>query len=146
MMANSNSSENRRLQWPNVDDGNMSKQATTDTAPAAMPELLNVVGEELHHLAVAVERLHDIVELPGVRDSLQCATSLNVLQGIDHVTQHLDVLSNFLTTIAAAAPEDWTLNTTAACDVITIASLSERLRRPAAPRPAQSANDDCEFF
>jgi hypothetical protein len=124
----------------------MCKQATTDAADSTMPEVLNAVSEELHHLAVAVERLHDIVELPGVRDSLRCATSLNVLQGIDHVTQNLTGLSDFLTTLSAAVPEDWTLDTTAACDVVTIASLSERLKRPDAPRPAHSANDECEFF
>lgn len=124
----------------------MCKQATTDTAHAAMPQLLNAVSEELHHLSHAVERLHDVVELPGVRDSLRDATSLNVLQGIDHVSQHLVGLSDFLTTLAAGVPGDWNLNTAAACDVVTIAALSDRLRHPGKPRPEHTASDECEFF
>lgn len=123
----------------------MQKKAA-DAAHAAMPALLNAIGEELHHLATAVERLHDVVELPGVKDSLQHATSLHVVQGIDHVTQHLAALSAFMTTIAADVPEQWSLDTAAACDNILIASLSERLRRPDQPRLASAANDDCEFF
>lgn len=124
----------------------MCKQVTTNVTHTAMPTLLNAVGEELHHLAVAVERLHDVAELPGVKESLQDATCLNVLQGIDHVTQNLVALSDFLTTLAAEVPGEWALNTTAACDVVLIASLSERLRRPAMPRPASPESDECEFF
>lgn len=120
----------------------MTKQA--DQTP--LPALLNVVGEELHHLAQAVERLHDIVELPGVKDSLQEAHCLGVLQGIDHVTQNLAGLSEFLSTLTTKMPEDWALDTTAACDVVLIASLCERLKRPAAPRQVSAGFDECEFF
>jgi hypothetical protein len=111
-----------------------------------LPALLNVVGEELQHLALAVERLHDIVELPGVRDSLQQAHCSGVLQGIDHVTQNLSGLSEFLSALAADAPRDCTLDTAAACDVVRIASLCERLKSPTSPRPAANGHDECEFF
>lgn len=119
---------------------------TKNPAQAPLPALLNVVGEELHHLALAVERLHDIVELPGVRDSLQQAHCSGVLQGIDHVTQHLSGLSEFLATLAAGAPRDCTLDTTEACDVVRIATLCERLKSPTTPRPAANGHDECEFF
>jgi hypothetical protein len=111
-----------------------------------MPALLNVVAEELLHLAAAVERLHDVVELAGVKHALQDAKCLNVVQGIDHTTQNLAGLSDFLTTLAATVPDEWTLNTAAACDVVPIASLSERLRQPTAPRSASPESDECEFF
>lgn len=127
---------------------NMSKQAIakleTDYTP--LPALLNVVGEELHHLATAVERLHTIVELPGVRDSLRDAHCVGVVQGIDHVTQNLAGLAEFLANIATAIPEGWALDTTAACDVVLIASLSDRLKRPTMPRPISAGHDECEFF
>jgi hypothetical protein len=123
----------------------MKKQTATATL-TPMPTVLNVVGEELDHLAAAVERLHDIVELPGLKEALRHAHCLNVIQGIDHVTQNLAGLSDFLTTLAAAVPNDWSLDTREACDVVLIASLSERLRRPDKGRPASPDSDDCEFF
>jgi hypothetical protein len=130
----------------------MSKQATAVATATAndvhtpMPALLNAVGEELGHLAAAVERLHDVVELPGVKESLKDARCFNVLQGIDHVTQNLVGLADFLTTLAAGIPGEWALDTARARDVVLIASLSERLRRPAGPRPTSSQDDECEFF
>jgi len=125
----------------------MSKQATADIAHTPIPILLNVVGEELQHLAVAVERLHTIVELPGVRESLRDAHCFGVVQGIDHVTQHLAGLSEFLSTLATAIPQEWALDTTEACDGILIAALSERLKQPTLPRQAAVAgSDECEFF
>lgn len=111
-----------------------------------IPTVLNVVGEELNHLAADVERLHAIVELPGVRESLRAAQCFDVLQGIDHVTQNLVGLSEFLSTLARSTPDAWTLDTTAACDVVLLASLSERLKCPASPRQTTAGRDECEFF
>jgi hypothetical protein len=123
----------------------MRKPATkSDHTP--IPAVLNAVGEELNHLAVAVERLHAIVELPGVRDSLRQAQCFDVLQGIDEITQNLVGLSEFVTAVAATAPHEWSLDTTAACDLVLVAALSERLKRPGAPRPTSSGRDECEFF
>jgi hypothetical protein len=124
----------------------MHKQSPTDDTLTPLPTLLNVVGEELHHLAAAVERLHSVVELPGLREALRDAKCHDVLQGIDHVTQNLTGLSHFLTTLASRVPGEWSLDTGAACDVILVASLSERLRCPGMERLASRDNDDCEFF
>jgi hypothetical protein len=124
----------------------MSKQAAAKANHTPMPALLGVVGEELHHLATAVERLHAIVELPGVKDSLRDAHCFGVVQGIDHVTQNLAGLSEFLSTLATAIPDEWALDTTAACDAVLVASLSDRLKQPTAPRPTSSGCDECEFF
>lgn len=125
----------------------MSKKAASQANHhTPMPALLSVVGEELHHLAAAVERLHTIVELPGVKESLRDAHCFGVVQGIDHVTQNLAGLSEFLSTLAAAIPDEWALDTTAACDTVLVASLSERLKRPTSPRPVSSGFDECEFF
>ena len=111
-----------------------------------IPALLNVVGEELHSLAVDVERLHDIVELPGVRDSLRQAQCFDVLQGIDHITQNLLGLSEFLKKVSTSAPENWALDARAACDGVLLASLSERLKQPDMPRQTRPGGDECEFF
>jgi hypothetical protein len=124
----------------------MCKQQPKNDTHSPMPELLTAVSEELHHLAVAVERLHDVLELPGVKGSLRDAKCANVLQGIDHVTQNLSGLSDFLNTLATRVPGEWTLDHHEACDVILLASLSERLRQPASPRPQVEENDECEFF
>ncbi len=126
----------------------MTKQATAkvEVDHTSLPVLLNVVGDELHHLAVAVERLHAIVELPGVKESLRDAHCVGVVQGIDHVTQHLAGLSEFLSTLTTAIPDEWALDTAEACDVVLIASLRERLERPTMPRPTSLECDECEFF
>jgi hypothetical protein len=126
----------------------MTKQAIAkiEIDHTSLPLLLNVVGDELHHLAVAVERLHAIVELPGVKDSLRDAHCVGVVQGIDHVTQNLAGLSEFLSTLATAIPDEWALDTTEACNVVLIASLCERLKRPGAPRLTPAGCDECEFF
>lgn len=126
----------------------MTKQAIAkvEVDHTSLPVLLNVVGEELHHLAVAVERLHAIVELPGVKDSLRDAHCVGVVQGIDHVTQNLAGLSEFLSTLAAGITDDCALDTTEACEVVLIASLRERLKWPTLPRPTSAGCDECEFF
>ena len=126
----------------------MTKQAIAkvEVEQTSLPALLNVVGDELHHLAAAVERLHAIVELPGVKESLRDAHCVGVVQGIDHVTQNLAGLSEFLTTLATAMPSLWELDTTEACEVVLIASLRERLERPTMPRPISAGCDECEFF
>ncbi len=125
----------------------MSKQSQQSAEHTPIPLLLNVVGDELHHLAADVERLHAIVELPGVRESLRAAKCFDVLQGIDHVTQHLSGLSEFLATLAKTAPEHWEIDASAACDALLIASLCERLKQPTMPRQAAtSGRDECEFF
>jgi hypothetical protein len=118
--------------------------ASADHTP--IPMVLNVVGEELSHLAAAVERLHDIVELPGVRESLREAHCFDVLQGIDHVTQNLVGLSEFLVVLASAIPTEWALDTKPARDVVLLASLCERLKQPTVERPASSGSSECEFF
>lgn len=125
-----------------------SKNPTIDDAAelTPLPAVLNVVGDELTHLAAAVEKLHDIVELPGVRDSLREAHCYNVLQGIDHVTQSLAGLSEFLTVLACSVPSEWSLDTAPACDVVLLASLCERLKRPTDARQAAVGNNECEFF
>lgn len=125
----------------------MSKpQRVPATNLTPLPSLLNVVGEELGHLAADVERLHDIVELPGVRDSLRAAKCFDVLQGIDHVTQNLAALSEFLTTLASATPGEWAVDANGARDELRLASLSERLKQPTLPRPSSAGGDECEFF
>ncbi|MFN3622632.1 MAG: hypothetical protein ACK4TP_01085 [Hyphomicrobium sp.] len=125
----------------------MSKpQRVPATSLTPLPSLLNVVGEELGHLAADVERLHDIVELPGVRDSLRAAKCFDVLQGIDHVTQNLAALSEFLTTLASATPDEWAVDANGARDELRLASLSERLKQPTLPRPSSGGGDECEFF
>jgi hypothetical protein len=121
-------------------------KAEAEADPTALPVLLNVVGDELHHLAVAVERLHAIVELPGVKDSLRDAHCVGVVQGIDHVTQNLAGLAEFLSTLATTIPVEWALDTAEACEVVLIATLRERLERPTMPRPTSSGCDECEFF
>lgn len=124
----------------------MSNPAAPDIAHTPLPALLEVVGEELHQLAADVERLHTIVELPGVRQSLRDAQCFDVLQGIDHVTQNLAGLSKFLANIATTAPDAWTLDTRSACDAVLLAALSERLKQPSQPRQANGGGDECEFF
>jgi hypothetical protein len=122
----------------------MSTQSDVEHTP--VPLLLKVVGEELGHLAADVERLHAIVELPGVRESLRAARCFDVLQGIDHVTQHLAGLSEFLSTLAGSTPEHWEIDASAARDVILIAALHDRLKQPTMPRTSAVGGEECEFF
>ena len=120
------------------------RAAKPHTTP--LPAVLNAVGEELSHLAEIVERLHAIVELPGVRDSLRQAQCFDVLQGIDHVTQNLLGLSEFVTAVADTAPQEWVVDTAPACDLILVAALCERLKRPGSARMVSAGGDECEFF
>ena len=125
---------------------NMEKHSNGAQEHTPVPALLNVVADELHSLAVDVERLHDIVELPGVRDSLRQAQCFDVLQGIDHITQNLMGLADFLKKVSTSVPENWGLDARAACDSVLLASLSERLKQPDMPRQARPGGDECEFF
>jgi hypothetical protein len=122
------------------------RDRATKTHTTPLPAVLNAVGEELGHLAVIVERLHAIVELPGVRDSLRQAQCFDVLQGIDHVTQNLVGLSDFVTALSDAAPQEWALDTAPAADLVLVAALCERLKRPGTARMASVGGDECEFF
>jgi hypothetical protein len=122
----------------------MSKQAANAHTP--IPLVLSVVGDELGHLAADVERLHAVVEVPGVREQLRAAQCFDVLQSIDHVTQHLAALSEFLASIAATTPGHWAVDTSAACDGVVLASLCDRLKQPTLPRSKAAGQDECEFF
>lgn len=123
----------------------MKNEKTASSEPTSLPTLLSVVSDELNFLASDVERLHDIVDLPGVRDLLRQAQCFNVLQGIDHITQNLAGLAEFLKTVAASAPHTQ-LDTRAACDAVLLASLSDRLKQPSQPRKVHTGGDECEFF
>jgi len=116
------------------------------TAPVT--EILGRVAQELRQAAVLIERTpicsEHVKEGVGVQDSQY----LRAMQGLDHSSQRLAGIADFLTALADRAPAHWHLDTHLAAQVVTLAELAQRLRLSAegSGESGGGSSGDCEFF
>jgi|HubBroStandDraft_4_1064222.scaffolds.fasta_scaffold1168934_1 hypothetical protein len=119
---------------------------TATTAPVT--EILGRVAAELRQAAVLIERLPICTE--HFKESMGSEDShyLRAMQGLDHSSQRLSGLADFLSALADRAPAHWHLDTHLASQVVTLAELAKRLKltAEAAGESAGASSGDCEFF
>jgi len=108
-------------------------------APLQVPvsQLLGACAVELADLAHRCE---------GLQGALSAGLSLAAVkdaQALDLVTQSLAALSQYLSSLAAGAPDGWALDPTASAAALPLASLGDRLI--AAGASVEADDDVCLF-
>lgn len=107
------------------------KLSKTEPAAATMApvtEILVRVAEELREAAVLIERTPICTE--HVKDGIGAEDIgyLRAMQGLDHSSQRLAGLADFLSALADRAPAHWQMDTHLAAQVVTLAELAHRLK------------------
>ncbi|MCE7027412.1 hypothetical protein [Jiella avicenniae] len=99
--------------------------------------LLQILAEELRSLAVTAEEMHHLV----CHEHLSRDPSyIRAVQKIDHTTQVLDNLSNFVSAVGEETGEGWSVTIGSALDKIRLSELKQRLHK--AEIDDTVANDD----
>ena len=122
-----------------------------ETAAATMmpvTEILGKVAEELRQAAVLIEQTPICSERTRASIGIEDVDYLRAMQGLDHSSQRLAGLADFLSALADRAPAHWHMDTHLASQVVTLAELAQRLRLTAEgqQQSGSASNGDCEFF
>lgn len=81
---------------------------------------LQVLAHKSDHLQIIIGQI--------VNDSANATDSqVRDLQALDHLTQSLDCLAKFLTSLSQDTPSDWVYPDVQAAQCVTLASLAARL-------------------
>ena len=107
------------------------------------------VVTELHDVAYLIERIEpQLLELGGA-SVLQSPDSMKVLQGIDLAVQKTRGLAEFIDTITADIPDNWTVDLTTALSLVKLAEMHKALSsgmRHGHSQPLSKAAGDFDFF
>ena len=111
-------------------------------------EILGKVAEELRQAAVLIEQMPICGEHARQGIGADDSDYLRAMQGLDHSSQRLAGLADFLSALADRAPAHWHMDTHLASQVVTLAELAQRLRLTAEgqQQSGSASNGDCEFF
>lgn len=114
-----------------------------------LPDVLMRVVTELHDVAYLIERIEpQLLELGGA-SVLQSPDSMKVLQGIDLAVQKTRGLAEFIDTITADIPDNWTVDLTTALSLVKLAEMHKALSsgmRHGHSQPLSKAAGDFDFF
>ncbi len=100
----------------------------TDTAPEHSAHcVLSATANELHDLAGRTAGMQILIGKVIANAELAAQSDLYELQQLDHITQSLEGLADFLTHLAISTPKNWHYPNLAAADVIKLEALAARL-------------------
>ncbi len=106
--------------------------------------LLQTLAEELRALAVTAEEMHHLVCHEHLSKD---PNYIRAVQKIDHTTQVLDNLSNFVSAVGEETGEGWSVAIGPALDSIRLSELKHRLHKAElADLPANDDDGDLELF
>jgi ABC-type uncharacterized transport system ATPase subunit len=115
----------------------------------SLPEVLMRLVSELHDVAYLIERVEpQLLELGGAA-ALQSPESIKVLQGIDLAVQKTRGLAEFIDTVTASIPQDWTVDLSTALSLVKLADMRKALEsglRHGHSQPLGKAAGDFDFF
>jgi hypothetical protein len=121
---------------------------TADFKPDAfvMPisNVLHRIGLELADISRWLIHMQTIVS-PLVSDTTSCDT-VHQIQNLDHMSQKLTALADFLSALAPETPAHWELDPTAATRVVTLSDLTSRLLAIAEEPVTEVVSGECELF
>ncbi|MDQ0456578.1 chemotaxis protein CheT [Rhizobium paknamense] len=126
-------------------------QETTDITGVeeSLPQILMRVVTELHDVAYLIERIEpQILDIGGPK-VLESPEAVKVLQGIDLAVQKARGLAEFVDTITADVPENWTVDMTTALSLVKLAEMQRALGeglRHGHSQPLNKASGDFDFF
>ena len=115
----------------------------------SLPDVLMRLVSELHDVAYLIERIEpQLLEIGGDR-LLQSPDSMKILQGIDLAVQKARGLADFVDTITAGIPADWTVDVSTALSLVKLAEMQKALSsglRHGHSQPLSKAAGDFDFF
>lgn len=114
----------------------------------AMDRVLTRVGEEILQLATVMDQFQSLISPLVVAAGSKDRGFLREVQNFDHITQKLTCLAEYLLVIADHTPQAWAIDPNVACEVVTLAELSNRLGGakcdPLDENPSEGG--ECELF
>lgn len=109
-----------------------------------LSSLLQTLAEELRALAVTAEEMHHLVCHEHLSHD---PAYIRAVQRIDHTTQVLDNLSNFVSAVGEETGEGWSVTIGPALNTIRLSELKHRLHKADIDGPAEADDDgDLELF
>ncbi len=115
----------------------------------ALPDVLMRLVSELHDVAYLIERIEpQILELGGP-EILNSPDSMKILQGIDLAVQKTRGLAEFMDTITATIPDEWTVDVSTALSLVKLADMQKSLAsglRHGHSQPLSKAAGDFDLF
>ncbi|MEF2072189.1 hypothetical protein [Consotaella aegiceratis] len=92
-----------------------------------LSDLVKTLADELKVLSKVTDDMHHIVCDDCARENLHDENFVKAVQSIDHTTQILENLSQFLALLAHETPEDWHLDVGRPLDSVRLGALKHRL-------------------
>ena len=107
-----------------------------------LSSLLHTLAEELRALAVTAEEMHHLVCHEHLSHD---PNYIMAVQRIDHTTQVLDNLSNFVSAVGEQTGDGWSVTIGPALNTIRLSELKRRLHKSEVEEVAAN-DDDLELF
>ena len=115
----------------------------------ALADVLMRVVSELHDVACLIERVEPFLSDLDGEGIAETADRVMVLQGIDLAVQKARGLAEFIDTITADIPDNWTVDLTTALSLVKLAEMHKALSsgmRHGHSQPLSKAAGDFDFF
>ena len=115
----------------------------------AVPAVLLRIVSELHDIAYLIERIEpQLLEVTGAK-SLESASAMKVLQGIDLAVQKTRGIAEFIDTLTAEIPESVMIDVATALSLVKLSEMKKALGGAVAmghSQPLNKAAGDFDFF
>ncbi len=125
----------------------IAEHAAFSTFEEALPDVLMRVVTELHDVAYLIERIEP--QLLEVTAGAVTPEGMKLLQGIDLAVQKTRGLAEFIDTITASIPTEWSVDVTTALNLVKLAEMQKALGaglRHGHSQPLDKASGDFDLF
>lgn len=125
----------------------IAEHAALSTFEEALPDVLMRVVTELHDVAYLIERIEP--QLLEVTAGAVTPEGMKLLQGIDLAVQKTRGLAEFIDTITASIPTEWSVDVTTALNLVKLAEMQKALGaglRHGHSQPLDKASGDFDLF
>lgn len=122
--------------------------STLPSNVTSVPALLDRAVIEMRGLTSVVNELESLIGNLVIAGSFGSSNSIYDLQKLDSLRQNIGGIADFLDGISRGAAPEWTVDASNACELVTLADLSERLRGGTENSTTKCSDDAgyCELF
>lgn len=115
---------------------------------ASVPALLDRAVIEMRGLTSVVNELEALIGNLVIAGSFGSSNSIYDLQKLDSLRQNIGGIADFLDGVGRGAAPEWTIDANSACELVTLAELSDRLRGTLEASTIKNSDDAgyCELF
>ncbi|PHR92859.1 MAG: hypothetical protein COA69_05910 [Robiginitomaculum sp.] len=107
--------------------------------------ILQTTADELRDLARKTDHIQAIVSQMITEGVDVSDTHIYELQSLDHITQSIDGLADFLCALSTDTPKDWAYTDLKAADCVKLEALAARLAGKVSPASNEN-NADVDLF